>query len=763
MLRANPKHRWTVVMLVLSGWLCFSVHSGFAANGKYHKRMEVRQPTRLDWTFAATRRNFIDPPADLVGEDYDSTQQSYEFFGPDAAPDASQGLPLILYVSRKDQADGWHSWGKFCRKHGFCFAGPHLAGAKQSLPRRIRTILDVLDDVRRRHPIDPDRTFIAGSGESAHMACELGYSLPECFGGILAIGGGEPPPVPRWMQRRIAERLSVAFLSVERGKAATFTDAYFHPMAVAIGAETKHWQRYHGKAKTPSSDLLEEALLWADLGVFRRQELAAKVPSTRLHEKNPRKREEQAKTILAEAKQRLADESSLDAGLRELEGLQQRWPDLPTAAHAKSLRHEFAAKDQRPWGERRKEKLDLATKLMFALEYLHWKYLGIKSDVRFRDRSLRSEGPAVIVGGKRKISRGRPRLLRNYIEDSMTLKWEKSPVEQEATRDDLARFDRASVEIARRMGGMVAFDRHGQVEQLNLCGTQVTAKSLRLVKKQLRGLKNLRALDLSSALMQESALRELAGLTTLRALSLNHIKVSDRGLSPLAGFDQLQFLGLAFTDVASLRHLRSVGKLRWLFLGGSKVGDKALKQLAHAEKLQKLSLFSCPITDTGIVHLAALPKLVSLNIALTKVSDAGCKSLARIESLEELVLDETPVTDDGLQVLSKLPQLRHLSLEGLQVSDKGLKILATMKNLKSLNVAKTLVTASGVRRFQAALPECQVQWQGDLVNYRAQHRIEQAHDALLEKESEVRRFSLRALQRRLLGVCLASGEGLGVE
>lgn len=569
------------------------------------------------------------------------------------------------------------------------------------------------------------------------------------------------------MRRRIAERLSVAFVSVENGKAATFTDAYFHLMAVAIGTESKHWQRYHGNAKYPSSNLLQETLLWADQGVFRRREVAAKYPSTRLSKEGPLSREEQAEAVLEEAKQRLADETSVDAGLRELEGLQQRWPDLSLAASAESLRLESAAKKkQRPWIERRKEKLDFAAKSMYALEHLHWMYMGIKSDVQFRDRSLRSQkkNPSFLdANGKLKVPRGRARLLRNYIEDSMTLKWEKSSAEHDTTLNDSSRFERANVEIARRMGGMIAFDRRGQVEQLNLCGTQVTAKQLRSVKKQLHGLQDLRALDLSSALMQESALREIADLRELRALSLNHVEVSDRGLSSLADFDQLQYLGLAFTDVASLRHLNSLGELRWLYLGGSHAEDKALKQLAKAEELQQLSLFLCPITDTGIAHLVRLPKLRSLNVALTKVGDTGCESLAQIQTLEELVLDETLVTADGLEILAGLSNLRHLSLEGLHITDQGLTTLAALGNLKSLNVAKTQVTANGIRKFQSLLPECKVQWNGDPTNYRAQQRVQRARDALLEKESEVRRFSLRAMQRRLLGVCLSSGEGLGVE
>ncbi|MGI9430483.1 MAG: hypothetical protein ACR2NM_17615, partial [Bythopirellula sp.] len=205
-----------------------------------------------------------------------------------------------------------------------------------------------------------------------------------------------------------------------------------------------------------------------------------------------------------------------------------------------------------------------------------------------------------------------------------------------------------------------------------------------------------------------------------------------------------------------------VSELRWLLLGGSQVDDKALKQIQGAKNLQQLSLFLCPVTDMGISRLEQLPNLRILNVALTKIADTGCRSLAQIEALEELVLDETRVTDDGLKFLNSLGELKHLSLAGLRVSDRGLAVLKTMNGLESLNVARTQVTAQAVGSFQSALPNCRVQWNGDPTDYRAQSRVRQAYHALSEKEAEVRRFSLREIQRDLLGVCFSSGEGLNL-
>jgi len=401
---------------------------------------------------------------------------------------------------------------------------------------------------------------------------------------------------------------------------------------------------------------------------------------------------------------------------------------------------------------------------MFALESLHYHLNGIKSDVRIQDRSMRIRDHSITTqAGRRALIRERSILRKNYIEDSVVMQWLEPHVEREEVADDSNRFDSATVAIARRMGGMISLSRRGGVKKLNLSGTRVTAKQLRTVKRQLPRLEGLRALDLSSAIMQESALSQIADLTKLRALNLNHVKITNRGLSHLADLHQLQFLGLAFTDVSSLRGLRSPGELRWLFLGGSKADDKVLKQLVRAKKLQQLSMFSCDITNAGIAHLEKLPNLAILNIALTKIGDASCQSLANIQSLKELVLDETRVTENGLKMLTSLSGLRHLSLEGLQITDDGLTLLQALSNLESINVIETKVTAHGVANFRTALPNCQVQWDGDTTNYRTQQRLQRAQDALFEKETEVRRFALRELQRQHLGVCLRSGEGLSRE
>ena len=78
-------------------------------------------------------------------------------------------LPLIIFVSPKGKAIGWKHWEPVCRRHGIVYAGPNGTFKGSSDTLRIRVTMDVLGDVRRRYPIDPDRTYIAGYLSLIHI------------------------------------------------------------------------------------------------------------------------------------------------------------------------------------------------------------------------------------------------------------------------------------------------------------------------------------------------------------------------------------------------------------------------------------------------------------------------------------------------------------------------------------------------------------------------------------------------------------------
>ena len=137
---------------------------------------------------------------------------------------------------------------------------------------------------------------------------------------------------------------------------------------------------------------------------------------------------------------------------------------------------------------------------------------------------------------------------------------------------------------------------------------------------------------------------------------------------------------------AGLVHLKYLTKLQNLYLGGSSVTDAGLVHLKGLTKLQELTLGETKITDAGLVHLKRLTKLKLLDLAFTKVSDAGLVHLKGLTNLQGLYLSDTKVTDAGLVHLKGLTKL-----QGLDLNDSK-------------------VTATGVKKLQAALPKCEINW-----------------------------------------------------
>jgi Leucine-rich repeat (LRR) protein len=91
-----------------------------------------------------------------------------------------------------------------------------------------------------------------------------------------------------------------------------------------------------------------------------------------------------------------------------------------------------------------------------------------------------------------------------------------------------------------------------------------------------------------------------------------------------------------------------------------------------------------------------------------------------LTNLLELDLSQTQITDAGLEHLKGLPDLTRLSLRGTDVTDAGLERLKVLSPLGrrstrgwpvpgSLNLIDTQVTEAGVRNFQKALPNCNIE------------------------------------------------------
>src|SRR5262249_8204269 len=160
--------------------------------------------------------------------------QRYQLFVPKDY-DAGKAWPLVLFISPLPSPYGWQSWEKPCTELGMLFCSPYGAGNETFVPQRIRVVLDVLDDVRRRYRIDPDQTYVAGFSGGGRTACTIAFALPEYFGGVIPVGGTNPlHPLP--MQRhRVRDRLSVAFVTCSEDYNRSENEDYMFPYFQDLG------------------------------------------------------------------------------------------------------------------------------------------------------------------------------------------------------------------------------------------------------------------------------------------------------------------------------------------------------------------------------------------------------------------------------------------------------------------------------------------------------------------------------------------------
>jgi len=93
-------------------------------------------------------------------------------------------------------------------------------------------------------------------------------------------------------------------------------------------------------------------------------------------------------------------------------------------------------------------------------------------------------------------------------------------------------------------------------------------------------------------------------------LDLTKLPLTDRWLVDLRGLKNLQALNLARRQITGvgLKELAVLENLQWLDLSDTQVTDAGLKELAGLKNLQWIDLFRTQLTDTGIPELKkALP------------------------------------------------------------------------------------------------------------------------------------------------------------
>jgi pimeloyl-ACP methyl ester carboxylesterase len=313
----------------------------------YSDKVKVSAATRLDWTFVLTNRSAAEVPPDWL-PDYESTSQQFELFVP-ARRDPKQPLPAMLFISPGNQPAGWKSFENACKQLGFVFIGVRNAGNETPGKKRVRIVLDTLDEVRRLLPLDPDRTYVAGISGGGRIACAVGFALPELFGGVMPICAAGDLRDESWLRQRVIDRLSVACLTGDSDFNRGEVERLRGPMLKDVGVRTRVWVQPKLGHAMPNDRTIQEALRWLEEGLPKRREQAKRYPAARIAADAAPSREEAAAALFAEAKKRLGEKETLYSGLMQMKGCMDRWPDLDTGKEARKLLLEYEDKTEKPW------------------------------------------------------------------------------------------------------------------------------------------------------------------------------------------------------------------------------------------------------------------------------------------------------------------------------------------------------------------------------------------------------------------------------
>jgi dienelactone hydrolase len=315
--------------------LTVSLTLATTAHAQTTRDVKVANPTRLDWAFAAQG---FGPGAGKLPADFDSTQQKYQLFVPKKyKADKTTAWPLVVFISPGDTPTGLAAWRPVCEKHGVLFCSPYKAGNNVPPGQRTRIVLDMLDDVRRNHRIDPDQTYISGFSGGGRMSCAIGFALPECFGGIVPVCGTNPIVGPTYLRHRAQDRLSVAYLTGEKDFNRKENEEAQYPYAQEL--EIRSMLKVVPKLAhaIPGSDVMEETYNWL-LEDLKRRKADVKVrPELTFAAEEAPTGAEQAQRFVTAARKELKIADRTWRGVALLQGAAARWPKIDAGQTAKKM------------------------------------------------------------------------------------------------------------------------------------------------------------------------------------------------------------------------------------------------------------------------------------------------------------------------------------------------------------------------------------------------------------------------------------------
>jgi hypothetical protein len=283
--------------------------------------------------------------------------------------------------------------------------------------------------------------------------------------------------------------------------------------------------------------------------------------------------------------------------------------------------------------------------------------------------------------------------------------WDGGTIEATTSPD----AQRRAAEWALSVGGKIGMnEKPGGVHEMITRAKDLPAGPLRITCVDLHNLPEISNADLA----------RLKSLTNLTHLNLHTLpQVNDTGLGHLRTHTKLHDLHIYTCPVtdAGLAHLKGLVELDSLALGGPEITDDGLKHLVDLPKLRRLLMLAGTATgDKVLVLLKAHPQVRIFSPGMNFTNDGMRGLRAVVPELSQLhLVGGTKVTDAGLEHLKGWNSIEWLRLDGPTFTDGGLQHLAGLKNLNLLQLYKTRVTADGVAALRKALPDCNIQWDGE--------------------------------------------------
>lgn len=247
--------------------------------------------------------------------------------------------------------------------------------------------------------------------------------------------------------------------------------------------------------------------------------------------------------------------------------------------------------------------------------------------------------------------------------------------------------------------------------------------------EKLKGLKQLKFLQLLKATLSEDAFKVLSEFPALEQIRCGQTRVGDAELQYLSNLKSLKAIDLSDCNRVTIKGLESLSKcpklsflkvwgpaidddcmlqvakmksLRTLGLNDTKVTDEGFKQLAGLD-LREIHLFRTSLGDASLEVISQMPNIVTLNLRDTRLSDQGIAYLTSLAKLERLDLSEcnSPgITDAAGPELAKFSNLKDLNLWSTDFSDVGLDPLTGLSKLTRLNLDNTNITDNGVTMLE---------------------------------------------------------------